>query len=149
MAPEVSISLVLFLVTGLFAFLRGGPPERIAATVIVGWIIADVLYHLVFGPSGFDSVDPVHVFLDVGVLIAIGSLALRANRVWPLWAAAAQLICVTGHLVAYLEPGGMRRAYWAMTQIPPFIQLFALLLGAIAHTARISRLGPYRSWRYR
>lgn len=149
MPIEVSATLSLFLATGFLAFWRGGPPEKVAAGIIVGWIVADVAYHLAFGPSGFDTVDPVHLVLDTGELIAISWLALRANRLWPLWAAAAQLICVSGHLAAAIEPRGMTLAYWAMTQIPPFIQLFALFLGALAHAARSKRIGPYRSWRYR
>ena len=101
-----------------------------------------------FGPSGFDVVDPVHLVLDGGELVAIMWLALRANRMWPLWAAAAQLICVSGHVAAFVDVGGMRRAYWAMTQLPPYIQLIALVLGAVAHARRFERIGPYRSWRF-
>ena len=147
---SVRVVLILALIVGgcLLAFRRGGPPERFAAAVIVAWVLTDATYHLLFGPSGFDLVDPVHVILDGAELVAIMWLALRANRMWPLWAAAAQLICVSSHLVAFVEPGGMRRAYWAMTQLPQYIQLFALVLGAVAHTRRLERLGPYRSWRF-
>ena len=148
MAMEVILALALFCAAGFFAVARGGPPERLAAVIIICWIIADVSYHLVFGPSGFARVDPVHLVLDGGELIAIVWLALRANRMWPLWAAAAQLICVSGHLAVTVEPDGVRRAYWAMTQLPPFIQLIALVLGAVAHARRFERIGPYRSWRF-
>lgn len=148
MAPVIVISIMLIMIAVLVAYRRGGPPERMAATIIVTWMVTDVTYHLMFGKSGFDSVDPVHVVLDGTALVALVWLALRANRMWPLWAAAAQLMCVTGHLVAFVEPGGMRRAYWAMTQLPPYIQLFALVLGAVAHAKRFERIGPYRSWRY-
>lgn len=139
--------LLLFVVSTLVAYRRGGPPEQLAAAVIIGWILADATYHLLFGPSGFASVDPVHLVLDGGEMVAILWIALRANRMWPLWAAAAQLICVSGHVAALIEPGGMRRAYWAMTQLPQYIQLTALLLGAAAHARRERVIGPYRSWR--
>jgi hypothetical protein len=147
MSFGVLIVLALVLGSAGVAYWRGGPPERIAAAVIVGWILTDAAYHLLFGPSGFDTVDPVHVVLDGGELIAITALALRANRLWPLWAAAAQLVCVCGHLAAFIEPGGMTLAYWATTQTPQYIQLTALLLGAAAHTRREQRIGRYRSWR--
>ncbi len=148
MALEVILGFGFIVSAALFAIARGGPPERLAAVIIVCWVITDVSYHLVFGPSGFERVDPVHLVLDGAELIAIVWLALRANRMWPLWAAAAQLICVSGHVAVLISPEGMRRAYWAMTQMPPYIQLFALLLGALAHARRFQRIGPYRSWRY-
>jgi hypothetical protein len=147
MAIEVVLALTVLAAVAFLAVARGGPPERMAAAIIVCWIMADLAYHLVFGPSGFRRVDPVHLVLDGGELVAILWLALRANRMWPLWAAAAQLICVSGHLVLFIEPG-MTRAYWAMTQLPQYIQLTALVLGAVAHARRFERIGPYRSWRY-
>lgn len=148
MSLRVVLILVLVVAGCLLAYRRGGPPERYAATVIAGWVLTDATYHLLFGPSGFVLVDPVHVVLDGAELVAITWLALRANRMWPLWAAAAQLMCVSGHFVAVVEPGGMRRAYWAMTQLPAYIQLIALVCGAYAHARRFERIGPYRSWRF-
>jgi hypothetical protein len=147
MPAMVSVTLVFVLVAAACAFWRGGPPERIASVVIAALFLIDISYHLLFGPSGFEKVDPVHLVLDGAELLAITSLALRANRMWPLWAAAAGVICYSGHIAAFIEPGGMKRAYWAMTQIPPYIQLLALLLGVAAHTRRVRRLGRYRSWR--
>ncbi|HEU4651800.1 MAG TPA: hypothetical protein VFS49_10335 [Croceibacterium sp.] len=144
---EVVLALTVLAAGALVAVARGGPPERLAAAIIVSWILADVVYHLMFGPSGFAHVDPVHLFLDGSELVAIVWLALRANRMWPLWAAAAQLICVSGHFALFMEPG-MQRAYWAMTQLPQYIQLTALVLGAVAHARRFERIGPYRSWRF-
>lgn len=147
MSLVVLVPLVLILAAAAFAIWIGGPPERLAAAIIIVWVVSDVTYHLLFGPSGFIVVDPVHLVIDGGELLAIVWLALRANRMWPLLAAAAQLICYSGHLVALIEPGGMQRAYWAMTQLPPYMQLLALVLGALAHARRSRRIGAYRSWR--
>jgi len=142
----IFIFLVVCGACGL-GYRQGGPPERLAAVFIVVWIVADAAYHLLFGPSGFDTVDPVHLVLDGGELAAIFWLALNANRTWPLWAAAAQVICVSGHIALFIQPTGMRRAYWAMTQLPQYIQLAALLIGATAHARRVRLVGRYRSWR--
>ena len=147
MPPEVSITLLIVLAASLYAYWRGGAPERLAACFITALFITDISYHLLFGPSGFDRVDPVHLVLDGAELVAIFWLAFRANRLWPLWAAAAALICYSGHVAVLIHPYGMRRAYWALTQVPPFIQVLALLLGASAHRRREHRWGPYRSWR--
>jgi hypothetical protein len=143
----LELGLLLAFMACAFAYRRGGRPERLAVAIISAWILIDLVYHWWFGSSSFDAVDPFHVVLDGAELVAIVTLAVRANRLWPLWAAAAQLMYVSSHLVALIEPGGMRRAYWAMTQVPLYIQLIALVLGAAAHARRKRRVGPYRSWR--
>ena len=147
MAPEVFIMVALFAAAGFYAFRRGGPPERFAVKVVIIWLLTDVSYHLIFGPSGFTTVDPAHLVIDGAELVAITWLALHANRVWPLWAAAAQLMTFSGHAVVLLGQGGWSQAYWAMTQLPPFIQLVALVCGAAFHSRRYQRIGHYRSWR--
>lgn len=147
MGLQSTAIFALFVIAGFLAWNRGGAPERVAAGIIVAWIASDAAYHLLFGPSGFDRLDPVHLVLDGAQLVAIVWVALRANRIWPLFAAAAQMMCVSGHLAVSLEPEGARRAYWAMTQLPQYIQLAALLAGAVAHARRERLLGPYRSWR--
>src|SRR5262245_42695260 len=106
MAMEVFLMFALFLACGALAWFQGGPPERLAAAIIASWTAIDVVYHLLFGPSGFNKVDPVHLVLDGAELVAIMWLALRANRMWPLWAAAAQLICFSGHIAALVQPHG-------------------------------------------
>jgi hypothetical protein len=113
----------------------------------MAWLMTDVSYHLLFGPSSFDKADPVHLVLDGAELAAMIWLALNANRTWPLWAAALQVICMSGHVAVTIEPDGMRRAYWAITQLPQYGQLAAMLLGTVAHVRRQRRIGPYRSWR--
>jgi hypothetical protein len=147
MPLQAILVLLVVCVAAWLGYRRGGPPERLAAKIIVAWIVADAIYHLLFGPSGFEKVDPVHVVLDGAELAAILWLALNANRTWPLWAAAAQVICVLGHISALISPEGMRRAYWAMTQLPQYVQLIALLVGATAHARRVRLMGRYRSWR--
>jgi hypothetical protein len=147
MSVQVLLILSIVVIASAISYRRGGPPERLAAMLIAGWVLTDALYHLLFGPSGFDRVDPVHLVLDGGMLGAIVWLALRANRVWPLFAAAAQLMCFSSHIAVMVTPEGARRAYWAMSQLPQYIQLAALLAGAAAHARRERMIGPYRSWR--
>ncbi len=147
MPIEVFMTLLLFATASFYALWRGGPPERLAAKIVIVWMLVDLSYHVLFGPSGFDKVDPAHIFIDGLELAALVYLALCANRVWPVWAAAAQLMTVSAHVVALIDEGGMRRAYWAMVQLPLYIQLFALFCGAAFHYRRVRRIGHYRSWR--
>lgn len=139
--------LAIVLAGAAVAWWRGGQPERFAALLIVAWIAADGVYHVLFGASDFVSIDPVHVVLDSLELVGIVWLALRANRVWPLFAAAAQVMCVSGHIAVLVSNDGFNQAYWAITSLPQYIQLIALVAGAYAHARRYQVLGPYRSWR--
>ena len=147
MSPVVLTALAIFAATTVYALRRGGPPERMAAEIIFVWILSDVAYHQLLGPASFAEVDPVHLVLDGAELAAITWLALTANRIWPLWAAAAQLITVSGHIAVIVETVEVRRAYWAVRELPGYIQLLALACGAAFHVRRVRRIGPYRSWR--
>jgi hypothetical protein len=131
--------LFLFIAAGLIALRFGGPPERLGAAIVLAWAASDVVYHTLVGRTQFEDVDVGHFVIDTTELVAITWLALRANRMWPLWAAAAQLICVTAHVATLIEPGAMRRAYWAMTQLPQYIQLGALMIGTLGHVRRERR----------
>lgn len=148
--PSVLNALIMsiFIFATVIAWRGGGPPERTAATTIMAWIGVDMIYHLLYGRSSFDVVDPFHVAIDSVELAVLVWLALRANRVWPLFAAAAQVMCVMGHVSVLLQEGGLDRAYWAMTQLPQYIQLAALISGVVAHARRERIIGRYRSWRY-
>ena len=144
MGPLSLAILAVVAACAAIALRFGRAPERCGGTIVFVWVAADAVYHLLFGPSGFDAVDPVEAVFDGSELVAVVWLALRANRTWPLWAAAAQLLCVSGHVVALIDHGGMRRAYWAMTQLPQYLQLTAILVGTARHARR---RGPERSWR--
>lgn len=147
MSWVVLTSLALFAAASSYALWRGGPPERIAAKIVIVWILTDVGYHLLFGPSGFVVVDPAHLVIDGAELVAITWVALRANRIWPLWAAASQVMTISGHIVVLIGDSGINYAYWAMTQLPPYVQLLAMVCGATFHAHRFRRIGHYRSWR--
>ena len=147
MPTEVFLTLTAFATASFYALWRGGPPERLAAKIIIVWMMVDFTYHQIFGPSGFVQVDPAHLLIDGLELGALIYVALNANRIWPLWAAAAQLMTFSAHIVALIDEGGMRRAYWAMMQLPLYIQLIALACGVLFHDLRYRRIGHYRSWR--
>ena len=42
MPPIVLASLSLFAIASFYAMSRGGPPERIAAKIVLVWILTDV-----------------------------------------------------------------------------------------------------------
>ena len=147
MSWEVAVAVVLFALAPGFALWRGGGPERFGASAIVAWYALDFLYHRVAGASGFAQLDTVHLALDLAAFCVFLWLSLRANRLWPLAAVAFQTVPILGHVVMLAGFPGMQRAYWAMTQVPPFFMALLLIGGTLAHRRRLRRLGPYRDWR--
>lgn len=136
-----AIAAIIFLA----AFLRGGTPERIAAAILTARFVLVPIY-LWNGPLGFNDVEPGLLTIDLIIFVGVLWLALRANRVWPLWLCSAQLIVMLGHLSVFVAQSGMEKAYWAMTQLPEVMQFITLALGTFAHRRRFRRIGPYRDW---
>lgn len=125
---------LLFLIT-IFAWKEGGAPERAVAVAIIVETAFDLSFAILVTPTPFRSVSGIVFAFDLALLLAFSSIALQANRSWPLVVAAAQVIVACGHVVG-LVGDGMQRAYWALTQLPLFVQLLALLMGAAVHRKR-------------
>ncbi len=139
--------LVLFVIMG-FALLRGGRPERFAIIGLALPLGLDPIYHQLFGYREFVAFDLGHALFDSCVMVGFGWLAIRANRMWTLLIAALQVPTLVAHSIAAFELPGIRGAYWAMTEVPFYVQLFIVSCGLIAHTLRERRIGRYPDWRF-
>ena len=114
----------------------GGKPERLATVSILAWIAIDPVYRTFVAPSDFGTVDWGQVVFDCGLAGAMMAIALRANRIWPLFAAAFSLIPLLGHMAALLDNHTARQAYWAINQLPFLLVLVSLMLGTASHRQR-------------
>ena len=141
-------TLRLMAVAIVFASLRkGGEPEKLVAAVLIATAGLDMVNHAMFGDPVFFAVNPGHLVIDIWAMTALLWVALRANRGWPLWVSAAQIIVVLGHMSKIIDLSLVRFGYFAMTQLPISIQVCALLLGTVAHVRREERVGRYHAWR--
>ncbi|KPF92121.1 hypothetical protein IP81_08835 [Novosphingobium sp. AAP83] len=131
----------------IFALRKGGEPERLVAGVLLATAVLDVFNHAMFGEPVFFLVNPGHLVIDVWSMIVLMWIALRANRGWPMWVSAAQIIVVLGHSSKIIELSLVRYGYFAMTQMPLTVQAVALFLGTFAHLRRQERIGNYNAWR--
>ncbi len=131
----------------VFAFRKGGEPERLVAVVLCATAVLDLGNHAVFGQPVYFMVNPGHLVIDLWATFALMWIALRANRAWPLWVSAAQIIVVLGHMSKIVELSLVRYGYFAMIQLPLNVQAVALLLGTVAHLRRQERIGSYNAWR--
>lgn len=141
------LAAVLSTIVLGWALWRGGGPERAFAATLIATLAADPVYHAIFGPPLFDRVDLGHVVIDGFGLAAIFTIALRANRAWPILACAIQVIVCLGHLARYLELDGAQGAYWAMTQVPVILHLIVLSTATAFHTHRKSASIAGADWR--
>ena len=145
----VDLLLVLLLSSGVigFASLRGGKPEVLGAMIVALNMCIDLAIGQWVGRWDFSAFSSSRFLIDLFEFGLLLLLALRANRVWPIFSAAAQLVAVAGSLAVLGSDGGMQVAYWAVTQLPLFGQLAALALGTFWHMRRQAAIGPYRDWR--
>jgi hypothetical protein len=130
-----------------FAARKGDEPERLVAVTIVVMTVLDIANHLLFGDPTWFEVNPGHFVIDTWALLTMIWVALKANRGWPLWISATQLIVVMAHIAKLMEIDEARRSYWIMTEVPYLAQIATLFIGTWAHVARQRRIGTYAAWR--
>lgn len=131
----------------LAAWRWGGGPERILAGILVWFHAADAVNHALASPAGGFAVDTGHFVIDaVAAVVALG-VALQANRIYPLWFAAFQLIALFAQIARDLAPGVAKLAYQVLYTGPSYFQILLLAGGLWLHHRRVRRFGPYRSWR--
>ncbi len=130
-----------------FAARKGDEPERLVAIVLAAAFLLDIPNHLIFGDPTWFEVNPGHFVIDLWTCLTLTWVALYANRGWPLWISATQMIVMIAHLAKLLEIDEARRSYWMMTQVPSTAQFLLLIAGTWAHAARQRRIGRYAAWR--
>jgi len=147
MPTDVLLVLLLSACAIGFAVWRGGRPEIIGAAILALNLCIDLAVGEWFGGWDFSRFSTTRFAVDLFEFSLLFVLALKANRVWPIFSAAAQVVAVAGSLAVLGSKGGMQVAYWAVTQLPLFVQLAALGIGTAFHFRRQAVIGPYRNWR--
>lgn len=139
--------LLIFALTA-YAFRRGDGPEKWAGATLSAMVLLDILYRTLV-PAGnvYNRIDYGLLAIDLAVFASLGLLAIRANRIYPLWMFAAQIISTMTHFNRELSADMEPIAYFVLARAPSYIQIIALLCGLVAHRRRIRRFGTYRSWR--
>lgn len=143
------VQVICFALLFLYSLAgRAAAPERILSGVLCAMFVVDRLYHEVSPePIVWRHTDLMHLCIDTVVLACTLAVALHANRVYPLWIGAAQIIAVSGHAYRVSMMEINRFAYDMMVMMPSYVQLVAMALGLAFHTWRRRRRGSYPSWR--
>jgi hypothetical protein len=139
------VLLIFFWVTlvgvASAAFTLGGGPERTGMIIIlVGSVVSAILG---YGPSqNSQALDLWMLFSDTLVLFALGSLALRSARYWPLWATSFHAITVMTHVADLIAPNKVPTAYLILQGLWIYPMFVAILLGIYGHRQAL-RHGRY------
>ncbi len=142
------LQIAVFVALALAALRWGAGPERALTGLLVGMSISDAANHALFEVGArFMTVDTGHVIIDLAALAVSLAVAISANRMYPLWFAAFQLIAVFAHIARELAHDTAALAYQILFIGPSYCQIIILALGIWLHRRRVRQYGPYRSWR--
>ena len=96
--------------------------------------------------ANYRSVEIGVFFVDLATFAAFLALALRAERFWPSWLAALQLLGALSHIIKLMDPALPPRAYAVAAIFWSYPMILLLALGTWRHQRRLRRLGFDRSW---
>lgn len=148
MPYRLIFQLICFLALAIWAWRKGGGPERACTGTMLAMMVIDRLYHLLIDPTiELHTVDTWHFTLDLMVLTALVPIALWANRFYPMFLAALQLIALNAHFAREAFDQVTPLAYVIMYVGPSYAQIVTLAVGMWLHVRRVERFGPYRDWR--
>lgn len=130
------------------ALWKGGGPERICSGTVIGMVIAEFVYHAIFGPDeAFDRFHLWHFTLDSLALVVLVTVALQANRFYPMVLAAAQLVAFTSHIVRALVEPVSSLAYYLLYNMPFWFQLVILAIGIVRYGRNAADAATSKDWR--
>lgn len=142
--PNMIVFPILLIGCCGYALWRGGPPEKTATIVVTsGWLLS---VGFISQTGTFQSVEIGILVVDLLCLLALVAIALSADRFWPLWVAAFQLIGTAGHAARIVDPAIVPRAYAFMLSVWAYPMIVLMFAGTWRHRGRLSRFGMDRAW---
>lgn len=135
------LQIALLIAAAIYAWRRGGRPERGVAATLVAIAAIDPVMHWILGTVGrYDTLNVVHAAIDFGGFCALLAIALKADRIWTLWAASAQLLALTSHGLRMLEIPMAEIVYAVVTRAPFYILILMLIAGTWLEHRRRRRI---------
>lgn len=114
--------------TCVYAFLRGGRPERIGAAVNVLGCLATLVVRLALASAWLPAAATV-LLIDLAVAACFFWLAIRTIRFWPIWACGFAVANILMSIMAAVVPHVALFAYHTGLGIYGYLALGALALG--------------------
>lgn len=121
------IGLLPAVLVGIFAFWKGGEPERFGMGAwVLGWMAAMLIQPDTRLYVGFQWGLFV---LDIAMLLVLTALAWRYRRSWPIWAAACQTVILTAHIAFPLVNAAPIEAFYTVLNLAGYGILIAIGVG--------------------
>ena len=118
-----NIFIAMLVATVVYAFRRGGAPERWTAVMFVVAGALTLALHSPW-PARYVGLEKAVLLIDVALLVGLLCLALSADRFWPLLMAAFQTMSVCAHVAKALDlrlgAGAYQQAlvFWSYATLP-------------------------------
>lgn len=129
----VAFMILLFLVSA-YAQWRGGAPERTASICMV--IATMGTFWAGLSNPSYRDVEWEMLLIDFGLLLALSAIAGAADKFWPIWLAAFQLVAVAAHGVTAYNPEILPVAYWWIVGKIAYPMVAILAIGTRRHHRR-------------
>lgn len=136
---------LLNLAVILYAFSRGGGPERLAAMLLLLARLATLVMPFDYQTT-FRTINWGNFLVDLGLLVALMTLATRANRFWPMWMAAIQLLTIGMHAVRVYDMQIVAIVYSRLSGQLAYPMLAMLAIGVWRHRQRLQAFGSDPCW---
>lgn len=143
---HVAIYLALLAIAAGYSAVRGGAPERIAAAACV---LATMLTFFARSPTHtrYAGVEVGILIVDASLFLVLTILAVTANRFWPIWIAAFQVVALISHGLRLVDVEVNNRAYKFALAIMSDITLIVIILAVARHRLRVKRIGADPPWK--
>jgi hypothetical protein len=143
-----TILLIVFAIS--FALLRGGPPEKSVAWIILIQVLMGLVGHRLTS-FHYSKIDVVSAMTDCIGFVGFCLVAVFARRAWPLWVSSLQLIALTAHAIRGLDIPIHPIAYAIISWAPSDLIPLTLIIGTAIHQRRKLKLAnslspSWRSW---
>jgi hypothetical protein len=141
----VELFYIILAACCLYASIHGGAPERVGALIFFSAAVLTTAA-LSAPAARWGAVENGAFAVDIAMLLALFALSLFAERLWPLWVTALQLIGVAGHAVKLVDQEVIREAYAFVMAFWSYPMLSLLVIGTWNHQKRLRRHGADKSW---
>lgn len=136
--------LFTFAICTGYALIRGGPPERLVAITL--FIAAAVTATVAAGERPFHDRELGIMVVDLALFGAVLTVAMRAERFWPLWMAALLGFGVLLQGAYLAAPVAHRNIYHTLSVLNVWPTQILLAVATYRHRKRLTANGRDKAW---